>query len=333
MQGKRKLRPPITTTKRATQQTMSSSDSTKDTSKPAMTTTPYYTKRLEGINANAVLLELWKDAYSKNVDGASAGEGSSDHAEAIEILRNAGDPRSIKKTTATTKTKPTTTIMPLKVIRSIRFLSPTASAIESLDRALNDPSVGLAFTPPPPEKEITPERKKYLERMEKLLLKSEETKYTRITNNIKDQRQEDDKTAKSMTYAASVGLNMIVAPISFGAFMYFFSGGVFDFFFPPGEDDDFANKNPTGVDIKRLIVAVVSGVIMMIIEMVLFVIRSHEFEAHTTKKKKKRGVQPFGSYSANSAMTYSDGSGSSSSSKQRSTSELPQQDLAVKKTN
>ena len=130
--------------------------------------------------------------------------------------------------------------------------------------------------------------------MGKLRLQNEETKYTKITNNIKDQRQEDDTTTKSMTFAASVGINMIVAPISFGAFMYFFSGGVFDFFWPPpteGEYDDFNNnrnnRNPTGVDIKRVIIAVISGVAMMIIEMILFVIRTHEFEAHTTKKEKE----------------------------------------------
>eukprot|EP00536_Pseudo-nitzschia_multiseries_P009434 jgi/Psemu1/242131/estExt_Genewise1.C_2620015 len=200
--------------------------------------------------------------------------------------------------------------MPIRVLQSIRMLSPAAEQLESLDRALSSPTSVLAFTPSPPEPELTPERKKYLARMEKLRLKVEETKYTRITTNIKDQRQEDDHTTKSMTYAASVGINMIVAPISFGSFMYFFSGGVFDYLFPPSEDgsDDFRNRNPTGVDIKRVILGVVSGVVMMIIEMVLFVIRSHEFESHTTKKKKKRGVQPFGAYSANSAMTYTDDS-------------------------
>ena len=217
--------------------------------------------------------------------------------------------------------------MPIRVLQSIRLLlSP--SARESLDGALdeNRKEISLAFTPAYVP-EMTAARKKHLERMEKLRLKSEETKYTRITNNIKDQRQEDDKTARSMTYAASVGMNMIVAPTSFGAFMYFFSGGVFDYFFPPGDDDDDRhNHNPTGVDIKRLIVGVVSGVIMMIIEMVLFVIRSHEFDAHTTKKKKKRGVQPFGAYSANSAMIYSDGASKTT------TTSLSKEELAAKKT-
>lgn len=288
------------------------------------TTAPNYKKRLEGINANKVLLDLWKDAYSTHVRISSGADSSSapiatphSETEAIEVLRKAGDPSKLKKK----KNKPI--VIPIRVIQSIRLLV-SLSAQESLDRALNSGESGLAFTPPY-EPEMTPERKKYLARMEKLRLKSEETKYTRITNNIKDQRQEDDKTAKSMKYAASVGLNMIVAPISFGSFMYFFSGGIFDYFFPPDEDDNY-NRNPTGVDIKRLIVGVVSGVIMMIIEMVLFVIRSHEFEAHTTKKKKKRGVQPFGSYSANSAMTYTDGSS-------RKAPTTAPADLAIKKKN
>lgn len=285
-----------------------------------------YKKRLEGIKANDILLDLWKDVYSKNVQTSSGAEATSapiatphSEADAIEVLRKAGDPSKLKKK----KNKPI--VMHIRVLQSIRILGNSATK-ESLDRALDSGETGLAFTPPY-EPEMTPERKKYLERMEKLRLKSEETKYGRITKNIKDQRQEDDKTARSMTYAASVGLNMIVAPISFGSFMYFFSGGIFDYFFPPNEDEN-PNRNPSGVDIKRLIVGVVSGVIMMIVEMVLFVIRSHEFDAHTTKKKKKRGVQPFGSYSANSAMSYTDGS-----SRKTSDAAPSGNDLAAKKTN
>lgn len=319
-----------------TKRTMTNSAAaTKETTKRTTTTTSYYKKRLEGINANAVLLDLWKDAYSKNVAGTTpntssgAAETSStriaaphSESEAIEVLRKAGDPSTLEK-----KKSKAAIVMPIRVLQSIRLLVPSATK-ESLDRALDDSSssgetvtTGLAFTPPY-NPELTAERKKYLERVEKLKLKYEETKYSKITNNIKDQRQEDDTTTKSMTYAASIGINMIVAPLSFGTFMYFFSGGVFDFFFPPDENDIWRKRNPTGVDVKRVIVGVVSGVIMMIIEMVLFVIRTHEFETHTTKKKKKRGVQPFGSYSANSALTYTD-----DSSKNRKT-----EDLADKKT-
>merc|ERR1712238_431827 len=102
------------------------------------------------------------------------------------------------------------------------------------------------------------------------------------------------------------GLNMIVAPISFGTFMFFFSGGVFDYFFPIVADEYNSNRNTAHnpVDIKRVIIGVVSGVIMMIIEMVLFVIRTHEFEHYATKKKKARGVEPFGAYTAKSTKEY-----------------------------
>jgi hypothetical protein len=309
-----------------TKRTMTSSAATKETTKRTATTASYYKKQLEGISANAVLLDLWKDVYSKNVAGTNTSSGAEtstapiaaphSESEAIDVLRKAGNPSMLKKK----KTK--AIVMPIRVLQSIRLLVPSATK-ESLDRALDNSSgeTSLAFTPPF-KQELTPERKKYLERVEKLKLKNEETKYSKITNNIKDQRQEDDKTTKSMTYAASIGINMIVAPLSFGTFMYFFSGGVFDFFFPPDENDIRRNRNPTGVDVKRVIVGVVSGVIMMIIEMVLFVIRTHEFETHTAKKKKKLGVQPFGSYSANSALTYTDDSNSN-----RKT-----EDLADKKT-
>mmetsp|Transcript_18700 Transcript_18700/g.40696 ORF Transcript_18700/g.40696 Transcript_18700/m.40696 type:complete len:361 (-) Transcript_18700:130-1212(-) len=320
-----------------------------------------YKKRLEGINVNSntALYDLWKDAHSTHVLGAkgdttttttnnnnnnnkdatATAESSLETAapqtepEAIEILRKTGDPSKLRKKSKSGGSN--VVVVPIRVLQSIRILSPAPEQLESLHRALlsqwqvestsESTSEGqaqsqsqaqppLAFTPPPSEPKLTPERKKYLTRMEKLRLKVEETKYTRITTNIKDQRQEDDTTTKSMTYAASVGINMIVAPISFGVFIYFFSGGVFDYLFPSSEDDDTFNRNPTGVDIKRVILAVISGVAMMIIEMLLFVIRSHEFETHTTKKKKKRGVQPFGSYSANSAMTYTDDSRKSTTS-------------------
>mmetsp|Transcript_6841 Transcript_6841/g.16786 ORF Transcript_6841/g.16786 Transcript_6841/m.16786 type:complete len:317 (-) Transcript_6841:111-1061(-) len=314
---------------------MSSSLSTEQ--KPKNSKTPRYKKILEGISTNKFLLELWKETYSKNVPDGSATDATDTETsslpnaapnsedEAIEILRKTGDPSKLKKRGKDS------IVMPIRVLQSIHLLlSP--SARESLDDALdkNKNEISLIYTPPY-KPEMTEARKKHLARMDTLRLKSEETKYTRITKNIKDQRQEDDKTARSMTYAASVGINMIVAPISFGTFMYFFSGGVFDYILPPSDDDDDRpNQNPTGVDIKRVIVGVVSGVIMMIIEMVLFVIRSHEFDAYTTKKKKKRGVQPFGAYSANSAMTYTDSASIGNLGKPTTTPQS-KEDLAAKK--
>lgn len=314
----------------------------------------YYKKKLEGITTNNALLELWKDAYSKNVlqgnknknknkssdsDSDSNNDndckinmigGPKNEVDAIEVLKKGGDPIKQKK------------IISIRIIQAIRIIFENENdkkKMELLDNALQQPQqqhaphastaskstkkqkqqqLSLAYTSPPSKESslesnpegLTAERRKYLNRIEKLKLQSEETKYSKITTNIKDQRQEDDITAKSMTYAASVGINMIVAPISFGTFMYFFSGGVFDFFFPPNIDDDFNNSsgtknlNPTGVDIKRVIIGVISGVIMMIIEMLLFVIRTHEFDHYATKKKKKRGVEPFGVYSSKSNKIY-----------------------------
>jgi len=245
-----------------------------------------------------------------------------------------GDPTKQKKINSDNDND-TIIVMPIRVIQSIRILfeieeeeskieslveklaltpSPSKSSmskLEALDRALEQETeeqsstTQLVFTPPPEEPELTPARKKYLHRREKLKLLAEENKYNKITTNIQDSRQEDDITAKSMTYAASVGLNMIVAPISFGTFMFFFSGGVFDFFFPKADDYN-TNRNTAHnpVDIKRVIIGVVSGVIMMIIEMVLFVIRTHEFDHYATKKKKARGVEPFGAYTSKSTKEY-----------------------------
>jgi len=95
-----------------------------------------------------------------------------------------------------------------------------------------------------------------------------------------------------MTYAASVGLNMIVAPISFGVFMYFFAGSIFNRFF--GSDND--NDTSGNVDIKRVIAGVVSGVCMLFVEMILFVIRSHELDSSVRKKgkRKENRANPFG---------------------------------------
>ena len=138
--------------------------------------------------------------------------------------------------------------------------------------------------------------------MERLRLKNEESKYAALTANLGVEGPSDDVTTRSMTYAASIGLNMIVAPLSFGCFMYFFAGGIFDFFLPANVE---TAAKATGPDIKRVIVGVVSGVAMLFIEMILFVIRTHEMEKAITKKsKKKKAHQPFGHYTAETSRTY-----------------------------
>jgi hypothetical protein len=156
-------------------------------------------------------------------------------------------------------------------------------------------------------------------RLERLRLRDEERSYMKLTTNLKTHSslRDDDVTVKSMMYAASIGLNMIVAPVTFGVFMYFFAGGVFGRFFdedPPGEggaDDDSGRRGGGrivggGVDVRRVIAGVVSGVFMLFVEMILFVIRSHELDASVTKKSRRREnrANPFGYTEKSMARVY-----------------------------
>jgi hypothetical protein len=186
--------------------------------------------------------------------------------------------------------------IPIPVIRAMEAVLDQTGR-EKLEEALQ--ATSLVFTPSPPQ-QADPAHEKFRKRMDRLRLQYEESKYNKLTSNMNLIAPKDDVTTKSMTYAASIGLNMIVAPLSFGCFMYFFSGGVFDFFWAK---DTSARAN--GPDIKRIIVGVVSGVIMLFIEMLLFVIRTHEMdEAMRKKAKKKRPEGSFGYYTANTAKTF-----------------------------
>ena len=165
---------------------------------------------------------------------------------------------------------------------------------------------GLQFTAPPTKPspdQLTAEEVKYQRRIERLRLKAEENRYSRLVNNL-DTKVADDETMKSMTYATSVGMNMIVAPISFGAFMYFFSGQLFGWVLDKADDGASRNSNSNNVDIRAVITGVISGVIMLFIEMTLFVIRSHEMDAAVSKKAKKRQVNPFGYDKRTAARTF-----------------------------
>jgi hypothetical protein len=171
--------------------------------------------------------------------------------------------------------------VPLDVIRAATSLLKDTSE-------LNAALTSLVYTPPPPEKDKnSTEFKRFQKRMDRLRLRAEETRYKKLTNNL-DNTIEDDVTTKSMTYATSVGLNMIVAPISFGVFMYFFAGQVFNW---------LGGSKPLGpheVDIRRVIAGVISGVGMLFIEMILFVIRTHTMDKVMRKKAKKKSKSPFG---------------------------------------
>lgn len=294
-------------------------------------------KLLEGIRVNDTLLQHWKDALTMannntNTTTNSNGESSSIVSEdrlstAMAELRrtNKKEEEEEARRNNPFSTKHTPTAMPLSVLQAIQIMYQergTVDKLVSLEEALKASS-SLVFSSPPPSPATTTTTSNsgnnnqstaaYQRRMDRLRLQLEESKYHKLTNNLqKDQPQDDDITAKSMTFAASVGLNMIIAPLSFGCFMYFFAGGLLDFFF---QGDDFQQKNistrngsSTAVDIKRVIIGVISGVVMMIIEMLLFVIRTHELEEHSRRKKKKKNgaVEPFGVYSTNTPAVYSD---------------------------
>ena len=194
--------------------------------------------------------------------------------------------------------------------------------VDQLEDALSHTT--LVFTPPPPATSSSskdPEQIAFQQRLERLRLLQEEKKYTKLTNNIDTGKPVDDITARSMTYAASVGLNMIVAPISFGVFMYWFGGSLLDWIFvttTPSDDvneDGSHSSHHNPVDIKKVLIGVISGVIMLFIEMILFVIRTHEFESYqqqgSSKKSKnnnKKGGKnqhhnPFGYYTSETPKT------------------------------
>lgn len=132
--------------------------------------------------------------------------------------------------------------------------------------------------------ESSPERIKFKKRLEMLRLKAEETKYRNLTQNLGKVIMDDEKTNKSMMYASSIGLNMIVAPISFGIFVYIFAGQFINF------DDGRGGKR---VQSKRVIASVLGGVFMLFVEMILYVIRSHQLDEHV-RKKKSIPPRPFG---------------------------------------
>ena len=151
------------------------------------------------------------------------------------------------------------------------------------------------------------EKEAYQKRIELLKLNIEERKYTKLTSNL-DVTPKDDETLSSMLYASSVGMNMIVAPISIGVLMYFFAGKLLLWIFgtttttstSTTDSESYIRtsrqytENDGQLNIHGVIVGVVSGVIMLFIEMILFVIRNHEMDKHLTEKKKKRKKNPFG---------------------------------------
>jgi len=192
--------------------------------------------------------------------------------------------------------------IPIRILQCMAVLLGEDRVEDALSQGSPRPS--LAYTDVTAmSKEETLRQKKYQQRMERLRQLQEERKYSKLTHNLSNTKviQDDDVTTKSMTYAASIGLNMIVAPLSFGCFMYFFSGGVMDYFWKQPD------LRPGSTDVRKVIVAVISGVVMLFIEMLLFVIRTHELDrALRLKSKKQKRVGPFGHYTSLTEKTYKD---------------------------
>jgi Endoplasmic reticulum-based factor for assembly of V-ATPase len=132
----------------------------------------------------------------------------------------------------------------IDVIRAMySVLQSDKQTMKKLDDALAN--TRLMYTPPPTQEKETDEQRRFRKRMDRLRLREEEARYKKLTQNL-DTYVEDDVTTKSMTYAASIGLNMIVAPLSFGVFMYFFAGAIFGWMLQE-------EVNPHKTDIKRVI--------------------------------------------------------------------------------
>jgi len=211
-------------------------------------------------------------------------------------------------------TSPSSNSIPLNVIHATRSLihhhhskqsnvtpspSPPTLLME-LEQSLLNAGKLIFHTNTPKQTEASKTHDAaYQRRLERLRFLSQERDYTKLTSNL-DTSVAADVSVKSMMYATSVGLNMIVAPITFGVFMYFFSGALFGFWDGAIEHD----KNSGKLDIRKVIIGVISGVAMMFIEMILFVIRNHEMDRHVTKKMKNEKRNPFGYVKAHQKRTF-----------------------------
>jgi hypothetical protein len=258
-------------------------------------------KRLEGVQATPELRQLVREVLLKLGGGSKDGKGTvtsnsktlydsypiMSTEEAVKILRDFGEDSG------------DTTFVSMAVLRAVETVSRGQSDyMTRLDKCLK--STLLAFTPPPPPSSSeTEEHKRFRRRMERLKLRQEEQRYAGLIKNVGAQGPADDMTIRSMTYAASIGLNMIVAPLSFGCFMYFFAGGLLNFV---GWERPESLSHT--VDIRKVIAGVVSGVGMLFIEMILFVIRSHEMDKATRKKARREKPRTFGHYTSNTERTF-----------------------------
>ena len=253
---------------------------------------PAYKKRLEGVKINDSLESLLEEALM----AASQAKIDDFEDENEDPLHPYSKAKAVRVLNAFQQEKGhNLSHLPIPVIRSMKAVLDDKS--DDLETALK--STSLVFTAKPSASNLTEGQQKFQQRMEQLRFRQEQRRYAKLTHNLTKVIRDDDVSTKSMTYAASIGLNMVIAPISFGVFMYFFGGSLLDFLFP--------RKSTSTTDIRKVIIGVVSGVLMLFIEMLLFVIRTHEMDKAIRKKERKTPqTNPFSYYTSDTRKTYKD---------------------------
>jgi len=270
-----------------------------------------YSRHLEGVKINDSLKVLFRDALEAAKEHRRFNSGSNDKErgppysdrprkhQLVPPLSKEEASSALLEFQESTPSQ-STNVIPIRILRSIASLlgdTVVERALEGQNLAGGGTAVTLAFTsPPPPDDSL--EHQRFLKRMERLRFKQEEVKYSKLTSNL-GRVATDDVTTRSMTYAASIGLNMIVAPLSFGGLMYFFGGALLDYFWPSSK-----RANDFAPDIRKVIVGVLSGVVMLFIEMLLFVIRTHEMDRAIRRKSRKKKQGPFGHYTSQTSKTF-----------------------------
>ena len=204
-------------------------------------------KTLAGVKATPELLSLLSVCITKS---AAATEKSSSQDALNSAVALAKAPLPLNEVLSLLKSRSDNDIISLQVVRAMySVLQSDTKSLKNLESSLAQTRL-VYSSPSPPEKD-TEEQKRFQKRMERLRLRAEEVCYMKLTQNL-DTTVEDDVTTKSMTYAASVGLNMIVAPLSFGVFMYFFAGALFGWVV----GDEGRELQPHQTDIKSVITGV-----------------------------------------------------------------------------
>jgi hypothetical protein len=90
--------------------------------------------------------------------------------------------------------------------------------------------------------------------------------------------------------------------------VYFFSGPALDYLWPrQALTAPPQHRPPPGApDVRRVILAVLCGCAMLFVEMLLFVIRTHELDRAVRAKSRRKKDQPgaFGHYTSNTVKTF-----------------------------